>query len=125
MINQPWAVLVTGSREWENQDAIDAMLRRYDSLKAWTLPVLIHGAAEGADTIGDDLANGLGWTVLDMPAQWNRDGNAAMLRVLLALGECGYQTVVEAFPGPKSKGTWDMVKRAERAGVTVHVTKST
>ena len=29
--------------------------------------------------------------------------------------------VVYAFPSPDSKGTWDMIRRAVKAGVPVHI----
>ena len=59
-----------------------------------------------------------------MPAQWKTRGKSAgpdrnteMLNVLLALRECGYDVEVLAFVLPSSRGTWDMVRKAQAAGL--------
>jgi len=63
-----------------------------------------------------------------MPADWNRWGKSAgprrnteMLKVLLALVDCGYHGSVEAFPLPNSIGTYDMIRKAQAANVETNV----
>jgi hypothetical protein len=53
-------ILVAGSREWADVDAIDRAIRAA-LMKYWTdqPPVLVHGAAPGADTLADKLW--MGW----------------------------------------------------------------
>lgn len=127
---EPWAVLVTGSRKYPDSDPIHKRLKQYDPRRRGPIPILIHGAASGADEMAADYANGSGWMVIGMPAQWDRDGssagpkrNAEMLRVLVALGQCGYRIAVEAFPVIGSKGTRDMIDRAKSAALEVYITE--
>jgi len=118
-----YAVLVTGSRNYTNKEKIRDVLNKY-----FSNTVLIVGGATGADTIAADIAERWEWNIIEMLAQWARDGKAAgpirnqeMLKVLGALGKCGYKTVVEAFPHSDSRGTRHMISRAREAGVTVNI----
>ena len=65
-------ILVCGSREWKDVDAVRRCLSRY-----YGNHTLIHGAARGADTIAADVARSLGWEVIPYPADWRRFGRAA------------------------------------------------
>jgi hypothetical protein len=49
-------ILVTGSRDWTDRDAIARALRAA-LMNYWPadVPVLVHGAAPGADTIADHI----------------------------------------------------------------------
>lgn len=94
--------------------------------------LVIHGDADGADRLAGNHFTRAGLRVIPVPAQWKRDGksagpirNAHMLDMLLALRACGYEVAVYAFPGPESKGTWDMVRRANVANVPVFVHRVT
>lgn len=79
--------------------------------------VVIHGAARGADTEAAWLARGRGLAVEAFPADWRKHGRAAgPLRNQRMLDE-GKPDLVIAFSG--GKGTADMVRRAEAAGVKV------
>ena len=121
------ACIVTGDRhaEWRhwNEDVARA-IEGFD--------VVIHGAAQGIDTIADNVADEIATKVIPMPAQWDRDGkaagphrNLAMLQVLRALQDCGYAVEVLAFHPDieASKGTRHMVNIASSAGVKVTVCK--
>lgn len=111
-------VLVCGDREWFARAAIERHLRRFS--KSTTV---IHGACRGADSIGGEVAKALGFEVVPYPANWAAYGKAAgPLRNQLMLDE-GKPTLVLAFHQDlaSSKGTKDMVSRAERAGVPVRV----
>ena len=64
---------------------------------------------------------------MPMPAQWNEHGNAAgpirngqMVKVAIALHECGWHVTCEAFPLERSKGTRDCMKQMAAAGFTVN-----
>lgn len=119
----PTVILVTGTRNLTDLEPVRHALAPYE------YPVLLmHGAARGLDTLAGLYATQRGWGCLPMPAQWARDGrtagpkrNRAMLNVVIALENCGYRAVCRAFPGPRSRGTWDMVRRARAAGLEVHV----
>lgn len=98
------AILVTGSRDWADRDAVyNALLPFYE--KSHTRVVLIHGDARGLDRMAAAEAERFGWTILPMPAQWARYGNGSgpernkeMCEVLSSLREVGYECHVLAFP---------------------------
>ena len=107
-----------GSRDWEDVDYI------YKTLTRVLRPtdVVIHGAAEGADCIAGMVADIIGCEVIRVPAEWDEYGKAAgpirndkMLKLK--------PDVVYAYHPflPNSKGTADMVKKAEKKGLPVHV----
>jgi hypothetical protein len=123
-------IIVTGSREWTDETTVRAALNKH----LGHLAVVIQGDCRGLDLMADRIVRAYHphWSVICMPAQWDRDGKAAgtfrnqrMLAVGQSLQDCGYELVVEAFPMPSSRGTWDMVRRAEKAGVRVNVNKPT
>jgi len=113
-------VLVCGSREWANGEA---MLRRLQTLEAHDKVVIIEGEARGADLMAKGIAKYFGWEVLPFPADWDKYHRAAgPIRNQQMLVE-GRPDLVLAFHADleHSKGTKDMVDRARRAGVPVEV----
>ncbi len=79
--------------------------------------VLIHGDARGADRWCAVRGKDIGCSILAFPAAWDVHGRAAgAIRNARMLAE-GKPDLVLAFPG--GRGTADMVRRAERAGVPV------
>lgn len=118
------ALIICGTREFSARVESDL----HDAIDDIPRGLLIHGCAKGVDSFAAALWAARDMTHIGMPAQWDRDGNQAgplrneaMLDVLLALGRCGYDTAVHAFPGPNSRGTWQMAKIARDAGVQTHV----
>jgi len=108
-------VLVCGGRDFLQR----ALLYRYmDALHAhFGFTALIHGAAEGADTLAGEWAKKRAVQVCVFPAQWSRDGKiAGPLRNARMLKE-GKPDLVVSFPG--GNGTTDMVRMAGLAGVFV------
>lgn len=109
-------VLITGSREWAD---VATMCEEFCKLPDDT--VVIHGGARGADAMADRMARGEHMAVEVYPADWKAHGKAAgPIRNQKMLDE-GKPDLVLAFPTPKSRGTWDMVRRAKSAGVEVRV----
>lgn len=106
-------VLVCGSREWTDRDAI------YNFLAFLTRDnVVIHGAARGADSIAAEAAGRRGAAVVAFPAEWDKHGKAAgPIRNQRMLDE-GKPDVVIAFG--VGRGTGDMIRRAGKAGVPVY-----
>lgn len=110
-------VLITGSRDWHDYDAIYEALADLDNPKQWTV---IHGGAQGADTIAGRVGIVLGMNVEIYKANWTKH--------LKAAGHIRNQQMVDtgadlclAFPLSGSKGTWDCMKRAESAGIPVQI----
>lgn len=119
-------VLVCGSREWSDVCAI------MNELKA--LPndtILVHGDCRGADAHAGSIALTLGFTVRVYPADWTRYGKIAgpiRNHEMLEKEHVKEESIdlVLAFHNDikNSKGTRDMVKRANRAGIEVRVVTS-
>lgn len=119
-------ILVTGSRNWTNRDAILATL--FEVWAEWGHPrdaVLVSGACPtGADRIAEEIwGDFLGYPVERHPADWDRHGKAA--------GPIRNQEMVDlradiclAFPLPDSRGTRHCMEAARRAGIPVRVFES-
>lgn len=108
-------ILVTGGRTYIAYRTIRDVLREYDTDPP---PTLVHGAASGADRTAAQVATHvLGWPVEEHPADWHQHGRAAgpiRNQHMVSLGA----DILIAFPG--GKGTADMVRRAQAAGIPVH-----
>jgi hypothetical protein len=116
-------VLVCGSREWTNRDAIWRELKK---LPAGT--IIVHGAARGADQMAGEIGRLLGFEVRPYPADWGNDGKAAgpirnsrMLSEEHPDKEGVYFDRVLAFAVDfaKARGTTDMMGKARVAGIHV------
>jgi hypothetical protein len=114
-------VLVCGGRNYADERFAFALLDRIDA--EHEIAAVIHGGAGGADAIGrnwtyhDCNARGVERERICFPANWSKHGNAAgPIRNQQMLDEGGPDLVV-AFPG--GRGTADMVRRANAAGVRV------
>lgn len=132
-------VLVTGSRRWEDAQLLaDALLDTwYDATQnGFDSIVIVHGAADGADTLADLWARGHGLEVETHPADWslcgadcpaghrktNRRGTeycpTAGHRRNQRMVDAGADLVV-AFPKGPANGTRDCMRRAEKARLPV------
>lgn len=65
-------ILVSGSREWTNKEAIKRVLLDYHewAIMSETKITLIHGGARGADTLAGEVAQKFGWDVEVFKADW-------------------------------------------------------
>jgi hypothetical protein len=108
-------VLVTGGRDFADrallESALDELHRRH------RIHLLIQGGARGADRLGCDWAAYRSVTIETFRADWKKYGKAAgAIRNQRMLDEAAPELVV-AFQG--GKGTADMCRRAEDAGIKV------
>lgn len=112
---RPKRVLVCGSRWWRN---VWPILRELRCLPK-SVKIIIHGGARGVDRLAGEVAKGLGFKVIEVPANWKTNGKAAGIirnqRMLEMLEE---GDIVLAFHEDlqHSKGTKDMLIRARKAG---------
>ncbi len=80
--------------------------------------VLVHGDADGVDTIAADICENWGWAIEAWPADWLKyKQSAGGIRNSRMIARGG--TLCLGFPGPGSIGTWDCMKKAKRAGIPV------
>lgn len=108
-------VLVCGGRNYNDRAAV---YRELDDLeRSHGITLVMHGGAPGADDLAESWAISRCVPHRWFTAEWTRLGKAAgPARNARMLAE-GKPDVVLAFPG--GKGTADMVRRAESAGVEV------
>lgn len=112
-------LLACGGRDYNDRAAGWPVLDAVHAKRP--IQLLIHGAAPGADHLAAAWAIERGIPALAVPARWHDLGNRAgpdrnrrMLEGILAMKPDG----VIAFPG--GRGTTDMVRQANAAGVTVY-----
>ena len=114
-----YRVLVTGSRDWTDRDAIRDALSAIDgNCDPADSLTLVHGAARGADSIAADIAANIGWNVEAHPADWERHGKrAGFIRneEMVKLGA----DVCLAFIKDGSRGAMMCAGLAEKAGISV------
>jgi SLOG family YspA-like protein len=115
-------VIVTGWRKHPDERIVyrrlDALWQARDPGEAF---VVVHGdCPTGADRYAANWASQRHVTQERYPARDYGSWPACGPRrnsVMVAAGA----TVVEAFPGPTSRGTWDLIGKARAAGILVHV----
>lgn len=111
-------ILVTGDRLWSNEDAMRLTLEQYKN--PHEAITLIEGEAPGADVMSAKVATEFGWTVVRVPANWDKYGRSAgpirnreMLNMQPDL-VLGFHTNIW-----NSKGTLDCMKEAGKRGIRV------
>lgn len=117
-------ILVCGDRNWTNFQKILDELSKENQREP--VEAVIHGAAQGADTLGGNAAERLGIPVLSFPADWRKHGRSAgPIRNRHQFNE-GKPTLGLAFHDflENSKGTKDMVSVMRAGGVPVRVITS-
>lgn len=120
-------VLICGGRDFAAFDAASNIIRDHLATMSSNPPdkediVFITGMAKGADQIPFRLGDLDEWGgVEEYPADWDRYGKrAGPIRNQQMLDE-GKPDLVLAFPTETSRGTYDMIRRAKKAGVEVAV----
>ncbi len=72
-----YSILVTGSRDWSDEEAVHAVLDQEAALHDMDEIVVIHGGATGADTFAEHWASAHGVPVLRFLADWDQFGKSA------------------------------------------------
>ena len=113
-------ILVTGSRHWTDRMAVITALDEAieDMNEQHTL---IYGCANGADQIAFEIADGWDWEAEAHVANWEEYGKRAGPIRNSGMIEHGKPDICLAFPLPGSKGTWDMIRKANAAGIEVRI----
>jgi len=111
-------VLICGGRDFTNKRLMMTTMGAAEALHG-EFACVIHGGAKGADEIGGKWAEWKGLPVFECRANWTKFGKGAGPIRNQWMLEHGRPDLVVAFPTPKSVGTYDMIRRAEEAGVEV------
>jgi len=115
-----YAVLVCGGRDYSDRKRLFEVLDAHHA--ASPIEVLIEGGANGADRLAASWADLNYVAKMTFPADWITHGRAAgPIRNKQMLDE-GKPDLVLAFPG--GNGTQNMIRQAQKAGVTVAIVDS-
>jgi ABC-type Fe3+-hydroxamate transport system substrate-binding protein len=110
----PMRILVTGGRKFADKELLFTFLDRLHQERGITL--IIHGAAQGADSLADEWSKARGVETLPCLADVERYKRAVwdeQCKQMLA----HKPDLVVAFPG--GNGTANMVQLAQKTGVEV------
>lgn len=115
---RPEVVLVTGSREWTDRNAIqDCLLNHREGT------VLIHGGCRGADKLCGAVGKELGFVIWELPyfedEQGNEARNASMVAVAAAFRARDHKVSCYAFPLPGGFGTQKTMRLMRTNGFTI------
>lgn len=115
-----WRIIVTGGRDFEQEELLNSVLDAILSTEGRDI-VIVHGAnPRGADAMASRWAKLHGVQEEPHPADWQTYGKkAGPIRNQLMI-DLGADEVV-AFPWATSRGTWDCVIRANKAGIRVGI----
>ena len=108
-------VLVCGGRKYDDEDHVFEVLDKLHGQR--TIGMLVHGAAPGADDLGEKWAKNREVMYLGVPAPWKLLRNrAGPIRNSYMLKNAKLDVVI-AFPG--GRGTQDMFGKAKRSGIAI------
>lgn len=82
---------------------------------------IVSGAAQGADSLGEQFAKEMGYKIKQFPADWNKHGKAA--GPIRNSEMAKYSDVLIVFWDSKSKGTKHMIDVAKKNELQVRVYK--
>lgn len=109
-------VLVCGSRRIKR---CMELLKRMSALPLNS--IIIEGGAPGIDMAARLYAQDLGLVIEEYKPNWKVHGSGAGLVRNTRMLKEGKPELVIAVPGGDSRGTWDMVRKAQVAGVPVEI----
>jgi ribA/ribD-fused uncharacterized protein len=115
-----YRIIVTGSREWTDRDAVHrdlATLPRHFDCRPDQI-IIVNGKARGLDNLARAIALELGMAVEDHPADWETYGKAAGHRRNREMVEAGAVGAI-AYPIGESRGTRGCMALCEAAGIPV------
>ena len=113
-------LIVAGSRDFTNYELLKQKCDSLLSLKKQTHSiVIVSGTARGADQLGERYAAERGYQVERFPADWENDGKAA--GPIRNAQMAAYADALVAFWDGRSRGTKDMIERAEMRNLPVRV----
>lgn len=115
-------LIVAGSRDFNNYELLKQKCDTLLSQKRLTHSiVIISGTARGADRLGERYAAEHGYRIERFPADWDRDGIAA--GPIRNSQMAAHADALVAFWDGQSRGTKDMIERAEKHNLPIRVVR--
>jgi hypothetical protein len=110
-------LIIAGGRDYQFTDADIALLDEL-RLSRFVAPIeeVVSGGASGVDKCGEEWARKHGIPVKRFCAEWEHFGKSAGPRRNRQMA--GYADAVALFPG--GRGTANMYKEAQRAGIEIY-----
>lgn len=109
-------VLVTGGREYADVGCVFDCLTKLD--EQFERLIIVHGDADGADTLANTVCKELGIEQIRIPAAWNKYQKAAgPIRNQLMLDVITDIDLILAFPG--GVGTDDMKSKGSKKEIPI------
>lgn len=122
MMSPVFRLIVAGSRNFNNYELLKQKCDSLLSQKRLTHSiVIVSGTARGADRLGERYAAERGYRVERFPADWDRNGVAA--GPIRNSQMAAHADALVAFWDGKSRGTRDMIERAEKHNLPIRVVK--
>lgn len=124
-MSDPLRFLVTGSRTCTLEQAeqvVRVLSTVVNSLAEFQDVIIVHGQCPkgGVDLVAHLWAVENAATPEPHPADWKRHGRAAGAIRNTEMVKLGADLCL-AFPGPRSTGTWDCVRKAVAAGIPAQI----
>lgn len=113
-------VIIAGSRSFNNDQLMWAMMDKFLSEKKLTHEIVIlSGCARGADSLGEYYATSRHYKIERYPAKWDKLGRSAGFMRNLEMA--GNADALVAFWDGESRGTEHMINIAHEKGLHVRV----
>jgi hypothetical protein len=119
--NGEMRIIVCGGRNFFDYGKLDAVMQKIKQEVPHDTLIVIQGGATGADAMARQWCATNHVCYDNYPAEWRKHGNAAGPIRNQKMLDKGKPDLVIAFAG--GKGTADMVRRAEAAGIPVEQIK--
>jgi len=112
-------IIICGSRDWEDSVAIERVIQGLEPGE----DIIVTGGAHGADQMAEEIANRLGFAVEVRRALWEENGRAAGFIRNEEMAAAGADACIAFWDG-LSRGTADMMARAEKHGIKVAIVRA-
>jgi hypothetical protein len=112
-------VIVAGGRDFSDYELMKRKVLHF--LQNMQAVEIVSGGANGADKLGERLANEIGWSFKVFPADWDLNGKSAGYIRNVEMAK--YADACVCFWDGKSRGTEHMIKIAEKEKLHLRVIK--
>lgn len=112
-------VIIAGSRHIHDRNVLNEALRSCPFLDQ--IETVFSGGCKGVDKLGEEWARENGKKLVIVRAKWHEHGKAAGPLRNSIMAQSADALVAIPNPDGPSKGTDDVIRKAEKQGLLVHV----